>query len=313
MRKLIPRASIGLLLLAAVLMGLIWAVPDTNEPAPVLAPVSVDADATAPPTNPEPAARAASATTAAAAPDADTLMPAVSADVRGRRSSLQDRKGYAQRLLAEPDLAAFARELATLAAAGDSAAAATLSALYSICAGELGYNRPGARRCAGFGEAAPALAARVRVASKAWHQVASSLGDPASVLKVDYFDAPLPGVAPTPQELQLRAAATELFADGDYDALLSATYILAELSDRYDSQALEWALCSVRPACPVTQPQCPGGNRCMRYEGAPEDQFNNLTPRQSRIIAGQQAEIVRALQQGNVDALWCPLDLGEGG
>ena len=51
----------------------------------------------------------------------------------------------------------------------------------------------------------------------------------------------------------------------------------------------------------------------MRYEGAPEVQFNSLTPRQSRIIAGQQAEIVRALQQGNVDALWRPLDLGEGG
>ena len=139
------------------------------------------------------------------------------------------------------------------------------------------------------------------------------INDPASVLRVDYFDSPLPGVPPTPEDLRMRAAATELFADGDYDALLDATLMLHELSDRYDSRAIEWALCTVRPACPSDRPQCRSVGRCMLYQRASGPNFDQLTARQSRVIAGQQAEILRALQRGDFDALWRPLDLGEGG
>ena len=247
---------------------------------------------------------------ASVASDADALMPALSADLRGRRSDLQLRQGYARRLLHESDLASFARELAALAAAGDGAAAAALSQLYDVCARDGEYTGGGPTRCDGLGQAAPT---GLRAASKAWLQVARRLGDPASVLRVDYFDSPLPGVPPTREELRLRAAATELFADGDYDALLDAALMLHELSDRYDSRAIEWALCTVRLACPIERPQCRNVGRCMFYQQASAPNFSQLTSRQSRVIAGQRDEIVRALQRGEFDALWRPLDLGEGG
>ena len=111
----------------------------------------------------------------------------------------------------------------------------------------------------------------------------------------------------------MRAAAAELLADGDHEALLDASLMLSGLSDRYDSQAFEWALCSVRPACQGAPPHCQSVNRCSRYERSPMPRFDQLTPRQARIIAGQQAEIVRALQQGDYEALWRPLDPGDGG
>jgi hypothetical protein len=305
-----PRAWILLSLL--LLIAVIAASPRAFAPAP---PVSRTNQAT----EPRPASLSEmhadeSAVANGEAPAAvDTLMPALSVDTRGQRTSLQVRQSYAQRLRTEAELAAFARELTALATSGDGAAAAALSKLYSGCAGEIEYTGPGVRRCTGFGELLPALAARLRAASNAWQQIASRLGDPASVLRPGYFGSRMSGVAADAEELRLRAAAAELLADGDHEALLDASFMLSGLSDRYDSQAFEWALCSVRPACPGAPPRCQSVNRCNRYERSPTPRFDQLTPRQARIIAGQQAEIVRALQQGDYEALWRPLDPGDGG
>lgn len=300
-----------LLLLVALFVtsAAVFAPSSKAKPAAKAAPLQSETAAM-------PAAQGAAPATApaSAAPAADKLMPTVSADLRGHRTDLQVRQGYAERLLHETDLAALARELVALAATGDGAAAAALSQLYFVCAGDVERRLDGPTRCQSLGaEPGPALAAKLRAASKAWHQLARRLGDPASVLRVDYYETPLPGVPPTAEELRMRDAATALFADGDYDALLDATLMLHELSDRYDHRAFEWALCTVRPACPSARPQCRNGNRCMLYDQAAAPDFNQLTPRQSRVIIGQQAEIVRALQRGDIDVLWRPLDLGEGG
>lgn len=301
-----------MLLLLLLLAALVAAYRGAFAPTPVVSRTATDLEPRPVPASLAPAVESPAAD--ARAPTAsDTLMPVLSADLRGHRSSLQVRQGYAQRLQADVDLAVLARELTTLAAAGDGAAAAALSKLYSGCADEIEYTGPGTRRCSGFGEPAPALAVRMRAASRAWQQLASRLGDPASVLRPGYFGSRMPGVAADAEELRLRGAATELLADGDHEALLDAAQMLHALSDRYDSQAFEWALCSVRPACPATRQNCRSVNRCSRYEGLPKPRFDHLTPRQARIIAGQQAEIVRARQQGDYEALWRPLDPGDGG
>jgi hypothetical protein len=223
------------------------------------------------------------------------------------------RTAYTQRLNTETDLPGYASELAKLAEAGDADAAAMLVELYEHCAGALYRAQDPPNRCDPLGPRGSETVERLRAESKRWLARAQQLGDPASQLRLPYYLAPPAGAPATPQELQLRQAVTTLIAEQDYTPLLRQTNLLADLSNRYQPQAFERAICALRVACAAEDRYCYMRNRCMQLLINPRAGEESRTPRENRILTTQQGEIEQALRQGDLSPIWRVSDPGDGG
>jgi hypothetical protein len=264
--------------------------------------------------------------TTAAEAETQTPEPAlqVAATVRGYRASLAERADYSARLATESNLLLWSQTLKDRANTGDADAAASLSALYSYCAEVLAYpfvprpavaNRPqqqdpnaaAKQRCTGMGEPGQLTAFNLRSDAKAWKSTAAHLGHGPSVLETLVENREVRGYGPIHAgELAARAAAEDLLREGNYAELAMQSSALSQLSDISDS--LPWT----RSLCALAEP-CGNGRHCQRVCRAEYSQrlVDSLPPRANRVRAGQELQILQALQSGTFAPLWrTPSEIG---
>lgn len=242
----------------------------------------------------------------------------VAASVRGFRASTEQRTSYAYHLARDADLPALAKTLHAAAQTGDADAAATLAELYRHCAEVLRYPVPPRspeierlrlapfrdelrmQRCAGFGAAGELSSFNLESTAWGWADTAARLGDPASILARRESSYRF-GNGPVDQaELGARAAATDLLLEGDFAALTRYGSTLADLSHYRMRQAWDRSLCEMAGPCDRPVRNCP--IVCDQRQLANE--LQRLSPRQRRELAGQQLQILQALQSGRFDGLW---------
>lgn len=248
----------------------------------------------------------------------------VAANVSGYRASPAERASYSEKLNAESSLLQWSHTLKDRANTGDADAAASLSALYSYCAEVLAYpfvprpavaNRPqqqdpnaaAKQRCTGMGEPGQLTAFNLRSDAKAWKSTAAHLGHGPSVLETLVENREVRGYGPIhAAELAARAAAEDLLREGNYAELAMQSSALSRLGDISDS--LPWT----RSLCALAEP-CGNGRHCERVCRAEYSQrlVDSLPPRANRVRAGQELQILQALQAGTFATLWrTPSEIG---
>ncbi|MCB1614333.1 MAG: hypothetical protein KDI60_21600, partial [Xanthomonadales bacterium] len=293
-------------------LALVFYRPAHETPTPA---ARTESQASSSPKLPE--APATETTSAEAKAETQTPTPAfqVAASVRGYRASPAERADYSARLATEANLLLWSQALKDRANTGDADAAASLSALYTYCAEVLAYpfiplkpvaNRPpqpdpnaaAKLRCAGMGEPGRLTAFNLSSDAKAWRRTAAHLGHALSVL-AESGSARMRGFGPiSPTELQARMAAEELLREGDYAALVRSSPIFATLSGWRMQLAWEISFCELSPPCER-------GRRCDLCDPrGREPRLATLSPREKRMLAGQQLQILQAIQSGNFAELW---------
>lgn len=242
----------------------------------------------------------------------------VAASVRGFRASTEQRASYVDHLARDADLAALAKALDAAAQTGDADAAATLAELYRHCAEVLRYSppprspkidRPGrapfpdelrVQRCAGFGAAGELSSFNLQSTARGWTGTAARLGDPASILASREPGYIFENAPVDEAELRARAAAADLLLEGNFAVLTRYGNTLADLSHQRMRQAWDRTLCEMAAPCERRQRNC--GFACDPQLQASE--LQRMSPRQRRELAGQQLQILQALQSGRFDGLW---------
>ena len=291
-------------------LALVFYRPAHEQPAP-----AVERESELPPTGDLPESPAGETTKAEAETEATAPPLRVAAGVRGYRASPAERADYSARLTTEANLLLWSQALKDRANTGDADAAASLSALYTYCAEVLAYpfvplkpvaNRPPQQdpnaaaklRCAGMGEPGQLTAFNLSSDAKAWRRTAAHLGHALSVL-AESGSARMRGFGPiSPTELQARMAAEELLREGDYAALVRSSPIFATLSGWRMRLAWEISFCELSPPCER-------GRRCDLCDPrGREPRLAILSPREKRMLAGQQLQILQAIQSGNFAELW---------
>lgn len=320
-----PSARIVLALTLILVGGLaVWRWQDATVPVDA-GPAADPSEAAATPPDPETPESAPE--TAAEAEVPKEFAPAPKPAMPPFRAPPAQRADDAKRLDSEPDLPAFAAELAARANAGDADAAQMLAGIYDTC-GEAAAiaSKPDflasfvrlmsamgtdaaqidalvaaanlvTTRCAGFPTRSPedwtALA-------KAWRNLAAEHGHPGARLQTRPSIRPADSPQAIAERARARAAGVELLEARDVMDLIRYASELSRLS-RYDYSGFLIAACSMLDGCMEDPTAYALRSSTTPFQAPRNDSFSLiawLSPRARVIAEGQSAEIVRLWRAG---------------